>query len=85
VAATNDPRPNHSTPDMALRRANVLAQLDLERMRAGPVPRPDRFDEFDRRLERIEAAIYVLTGQLAVVESLAGLAQEQAESVAGAW
>lgn len=57
---TLDPR-RKPTPPMSLRAANVLAQLDLERSRR----RPDPMGDFERRMERIEAALYALAAEVA--------------------
>lgn len=46
---------------VSLRRANVLAQLDLARSRS----RPDPMGDIERRMERIEAAIYALAAEVA--------------------
>jgi hypothetical protein len=85
VAVESDLRRTQYTEDPATKRARVLAALDIQHQREGSRRREHPIEDLDRRIERLEAAIYVLTGQLADVESLAGLAQEQAESVAGAW
>ena len=72
-------RPNPSTPDLALRRANVLAQLDLERaerVRRQNDPRAD----LDRRMERIEAALAELCRRVDDARDLAAYAAERAEA-----
>lgn len=57
VAVTTDLRATKPTTPMSLRRANVLASLDIERQRADAARREHPREDLDRRLERIEAAI----------------------------
>lgn len=55
--------PRQAPPvDMSLRRANLLARLDIERARA---PRRDPIAELQVRLERVEAAVYQLACEVA--------------------
>lgn len=59
--------PRQAPPvDMALRRANVLAQLDSERQRHPERFRPqmDPTDWVERRFEAIEAALAQLSARL---------------------
>ena len=75
-----DPRPKPTTP-MSLRRANVLAQLDLERQaHDGYRARRDPIDELDRRVENLESLIARMADRLADAENLAAQAMERAEA-----
>lgn len=76
-------------PEIALRRANIGARLTLERIareapsaRASASPRQRGHDETetDRRLERIEAALFALADRLEDAENLAALAVERSEA-----
>lgn len=63
---TEPPRSPKPTTDIAVRRANVLAALDLERARSvsNYFPPDPRFESIDRRLERLEAIVAELAIRL---------------------
>jgi hypothetical protein len=71
--------PISPTNDLALKRANILARLDLERAERVR-RRTDPIEDIDRRMERIEAAIAELYRRVDDARDLAAYAAERAEA-----